>query len=90
MSKENPIVATMNSSAMVLQPGDATRYEMVVVETWDCFEVVVLNDSFFDKITFLKHTMEHYKSYRGEKTNPWTIKAAKIALKEFLSEKEGI
>lgn len=70
--------------AGALEPGDATRYEMVVVEMWDTYEVVVLNDGFFDKITFLKHNWidrnelyPFYHSHRGDSTNPWTIKAAR-------------
>lgn len=73
-----------NSMAGVLQPGDGTRYEMVVVEQWDTYEVVVLNDGFFDKLVFLKQNQEFYHSERGEKTNPWTIKAAEEMLKRFL------
>jgi hypothetical protein len=92
------------SLAGVLQPGDATRYEMVVSETWDTIEVVVLNDSFFDKITFLKHDGRLYKTFLGDQTNPWTIKAAEemrdrftnemlksekaVVLKEFTNHKE--
>jgi hypothetical protein len=67
-----------------LQPGDATCYHMVVVEEWDVYEVVVLNDGFFDKLTFLKRDRSFYHSHRGENTNPWTIKAAEEMLKRFL------
>ena len=70
----------LNSLAGELQPGNATKYELVAVETWDTVEVVVLNDGFFDKITILKdpfHFGEFYHSFRGENTNPWTITAAK-------------
>ena len=70
----------MKSLAGVLQPGDATSYGMVAVETWNGVEVVVMNDGFFDKIIFLKYKDrfgEFYKSFRGDRTNPWTIKAAK-------------
>lgn len=35
-----------------LEPGDATRYEMVAVQNFDSIEVIVMNDGFFDKITF--------------------------------------
>jgi len=70
--------------AGILQPGDATRYEMVVVEQWDIYEVVVLNDGFFDKLVFLKQNQEFYHSERGELTNSWTIKAAEEMLKRFL------
>ena len=69
------------SLAGILQPGDWTRYEMVAVELWDTVEVIVINEGFFDKITFLKSTGEVYKTYRkvwrDEETNPWTVKAAK-------------
>ena len=75
------------SLALGLELGDATHYEMVVVEMWDSYEVVVLNDEFFDKLTFLKHSGEFYHSHRKTLTNPWTIKAAKIALDIFLKEK---
>lgn len=70
--------------AMALEPGDATHYEMVVVEMWDVYEIVVLNDSLFDKLTFLKRDKEFYRSHRGKSTNPWTIKAAGIVLSRFL------
>ena len=72
------------SFALALEPGDMTHYEMVVVEMWDVYEVVVLNDGFFDKLTFLKNTKEFYHSHKGDSTNPWTIKAAKIAIDLFL------
>ena len=64
------------SFAGVLQPGDHTRYEMIVVDDWDTIDVVVLNDEFFDKITFLKRDKSFYHSFREQKTNPWTLKAA--------------
>jgi hypothetical protein len=73
----------LKSFAGVLQPGDSTRYELVVVEQWDCYEVVVLNDAFFDKLTFLRPSLEFYTSIRGEETNPWTIKAAKEMLERW-------
>ena len=65
----------LNSLAGKLQPGDATCYEMVAVEMWDHVEVIVMNDAFFDKITFLKYgdrVGEFYHSFRGQGTNPWT------------------
>lgn len=80
-------VEIRKSVALALEPGDATHYEMVVVEMWDVYEVVVLNDGFFDKLTFLKHNKEFYKSHRGKHTNPWTIKAAKLALNIVLGGK---
>jgi hypothetical protein len=83
------IVSVQPSLAMVVEPGDLTRYEFVAVMKWDTIEVVVLNDGFFDKITFLKSTGEFYKSYRGNDTNPWTITAAKIARNKFM-EMEGM
>ena len=67
-----------NSLAGVLQPGDGTRYEMVAVETFDTIEVIVCNNGFFDRIIFFKDSNEPYCTERGfDKTNPWTIKAAK-------------
>ena len=75
-----------NSFAGALEPGDATHYEFVLVEMWDVYEVVVLNDGFFDKLTFLKHGNSFYKSHRGERTNPWTIKAATQFLDMYLQE----
>lgn len=79
------------SFAGALEPGDATHYEMVVIEMWDTYEVVVLNDGFFDKIRFLKHDLsQHYgthRSHMGLETNPWTIKAAKFMLDMYLQQK---
>lgn len=63
--------------AGVLQPGDSTKYEMVAVDMFDSIEVIVLNEGFFDKMVFLKEDGRFYYSLRGDKTNPWTIKAAK-------------
>jgi hypothetical protein len=57
---------------------------MAVVEEWDVWNVVVLNDCWVDKLIFLKSTGEYYKSERGKLTNPWTIKAAEEMLKRFL------
>lgn len=65
------------SVAGILQPGDGTRYEMVAVELWDSIEVIVMNDGFFDKITFIPSQDEPYNTFRGDNTNPWTIRAAK-------------
>jgi len=57
-----------------LQPGDRTKYQMVAVEFWDYVEVVVMNEGFFDKITFLKKDGTMISTYwRREQTNPWTI-----------------
>jgi hypothetical protein len=61
-----------------LEPGDATRYEMVAVQNFDSIEVIVMNDGFFDKITFIPREDEPCQTFRREHTNPWTIKAAKI------------
>jgi hypothetical protein len=72
------------SFAGILQPGDCTRYEMVVVEEWDVYNVAVLNDCWVDKIIFLKRDLSFYRSERGELTNPWTIKAAEEMLKRYL------
>ena len=70
------------SLAGALEPGDATHYEMVAVEMWDTIEVVVLNDEFFDKITFLKHGGVCVSTFHNKEglshTNPWTIKAARL------------
>ena len=68
----------LRSIAGILQPGDGTRYEMVAVRTWDSIEVIVMNGGFFDKITFISGKEEPYLTYRNDKTNPWTIKAAKV------------
>jgi hypothetical protein len=77
------------SMAGALEPGDATHYEFVVVEMWDTYEVVVLNDGFFDKITFLKNlSRDFYHSHREKDTNPWTIKAAKKFLEIYLRREE--
>ena len=76
------------SLAGTLQPGDCTRrYEMVAVLFWDVVEVIVMNDGFFDKITFLLDGDTPYKTFREDGTNPWTIKAAK-EMKDMLM-KEG-
>jgi len=75
------------SLAGVLQPGDATRYEMVAVKLWDTVEVIVQNDGFFDKIVFIDGDAEPYHTVRGEGTNPWTIKAAK-EMRNMLLEEE--
>lgn len=72
--------------AGILQPGDATRYEMVAVKTFDSIEVIVQNDDFFDKITFLPGSDEPYATFRGYKTNPWTIKAAVEFKNKFIEE----
>lgn len=79
----------LKSLAGILQPGDATRYIMAVVEDWDCYNVAVLNDCWVDKIIFLKPDLSFYCSERGESTNPWTIKAAEEMLKRFLGIWEG-
>ena len=81
------------SLAIALEPGDATHYEMVVVEMWDTYEVIVLNDGFFDRICFLKRDISepyetHRKKWDGKETNPWTIRAAKILLNLFIKEEE--
>lgn len=77
------------SLAGILQPGDATRYEMVAVKTWDTVEVIVMNDAFFDKITFIPSNDEPYRTFLGKKTNPWTIKAAK-EMRDMLIRAEGL
>lgn len=65
------------SLAGVMQPGDATAYQFVAVQLWDCVEVIVQNDGFFDKIVFAPpYANEPYRTFRGDGTNPWTIKAA--------------
>jgi hypothetical protein len=70
--------------AGILQPGDATRYCISIVEDWDCYHAVILNEDFFDKLIFLKTDLSYYSSMRDEKTNPWTIKAAEEMLRRFL------
>jgi hypothetical protein len=78
----------LKSLAGVLQPGDSTRYEMVVVERFGSIEVVVLNDDFFDRIIFLPNGEDKpYHTLRGSKTNPWTIKAAE-EMKDMLLKGE--
>ena len=75
----------LNSLAGELQPGDCTKYEMVVVETLDTYEVIVMNSEFFDKLTFLKRDLVFYNSFRGyNRTNSWTIKAAKEMVERYL------
>ena len=64
------------SLAGILQPGDGTRYEMVAVKGFHQVDVIVLNESFFDRITFYEDNEDHPVTLRGSKTNPWTIKAA--------------
>lgn len=79
------------SLAGTLQPGDATRYEMVAVRFPDTVEVIVINDGFFDNLTFLTSRGrfgDFYRSFRGEKTNPWTIKAAKEMF-DMLTQESG-
>ena len=79
----------LNCLAGVLQPGDKTRYVMAVVEYWNVYNVVVLNDGFFDKLVFLKSDGSFYVSDRGARTNPWTIKAAKEMIDRFLKKDEA-
>ena len=67
----------LKSIAGILQPGDGTRYEMVAVKTFNAVEVIVMNGDFFDKITFIPEDDEPYCTFLGDKTNPWTIIAAK-------------
>jgi hypothetical protein len=75
----------LKSLAGYYEPGDMTRYELVAVERWDTVEVVVLNDAFFDRIIFLKdNALTVYRSFRGEDTNPWTIKAARNLAEELM------
>jgi tRNA U54 and U55 pseudouridine synthase Pus10 len=74
----------LKSLAGILQPGDATRYEMVAVVMPDHVAVVVMNDSFFNKIMFVNG--EYYTSSRGISTNPWTIKAAKEMFNMLINE----
>lgn len=74
-----------------LQPGDRTKYQMVAVEFWDYVEVVVMNEGFFDKITFLKKDGTMISTYwRREQTNPWTIKAATEMFDRLMEKKEKI
>lgn len=79
MSDEKPELEYFKkrkSLAGVMQPGDATMYEFVAVQKWGCIEVIVQNDGFFDKIVFIPSQDEPYHTFRGNGTNPWTIKAA--------------
>lgn len=69
-----------------MEPGDVTHYEFVAVQMFGFIEVVVLNDSFFDKITFVPENDEPYRTFRGDKTNPWTIKAAKNMRDRLIAE----
>ena len=78
------LVKTRRSLAGVLEPGDATRYEFVAVQMWDYVEVVILNDGFFDTITFINNYEEEPVTFRRDKTNPWTIEAAKKILNIFM------
>lgn len=73
------------SLAGVLQPGDGTRYEMVVFEDWDAYYVIVTNlGDRPDMLTFLRRDYSFYKSAQGEATNPWTIKAAREMIDRLL------
>uniref|UniRef100_A0A6H2A0G3 Uncharacterized protein n=1 Tax=viral metagenome TaxID=1070528 RepID=A0A6H2A0G3_9ZZZZ len=74
------------SLAGTFQPGDGTRYEMVAVDEGYIISVVVMNDDFFDKVTFPKDNIEFYTTYRNKRTNPWTIKAAKKMMDMLLEE----
>lgn len=74
----------VKSLAGVLQPGDATRYEMVVTEYHDTIAVIVMNEEFKDVIEFFKEDLEVYTTQRGDKTNPWTVKAAAEMRDRFL------
>jgi len=49
--------------------------------------VIVLNDGFFDKITFEKfNNGDCISTFRDENTNPWTIKAARIMADALMKE----
>jgi hypothetical protein len=74
------------SLAGVMQPGDGTRYEFVAVKLWDCVEVIVQNDAFFDKIVFIPSSDEPCTTFRNERTNPWTVKAAREMRDLLLNE----
>ena len=92
-------LAERREAAGSMEPNDSTHYEMVVVEKWDTYEVVILNDSFFDKICFIKSNVLNaissslpivaYGTYRGPLTNVWTIRAATFMLIAYL-EKNGV
>lgn len=78
------------SLAGILQPGDGTRYEMAAINFGEVVEVIVINEGFFDRLTFLNYgdrIGEFYRSFREEKTNPWTIKAAKEMFDMLMEEK---
>lgn len=78
------LIKTYFSLAGVMEPGDGTRYEFVAVQKWDHIDVIVMNDGFFDKISFVPWKDEPYRTfreanqdaYRHTSTNSWTIKAA--------------
>jgi hypothetical protein len=74
------------SLAGILQPGDGTRYGMMVTEHDGAIEVIVLNEDFPDRITFLSCDGSFYRSACGDKTNPWTIKAAEEMMNRFLGK----
>jgi len=69
------------------EPGDLTRYQMVAVVIHGAVEVIVLNDGFFDKISFVLSSGKFCGSFLGDKTNPWTIKAAHKFMEIFLERK---
>ena len=68
--------------AYIYQPGDGTRYYMVVTTIRGFPQVAVLNEHFSDIIT--PEANGGVTSLRGKNTNPWTVKAAKDLIKEFL------
>jgi len=76
------------SLAGILEPGDGTSYQIVAVKLWDCIEVIIMNEDFFDKITLIDGQEDYYRTFRGEGTNPWTIKAAEKMRDIFLKEKD--
>ena len=73
--------------AYILQPGDATRYYAVVTEVQGFTQVAIMNESFSDVITLDKYDIYHITT-RGEKTNPWTIEAAKKLVKVWKNRKK--
>lgn len=83
------------SLAGFLEPGDATRYEMVAVRKRRMVVIIVMNEGFFDRILFVDGQDEPVDTMReridGRQTNPWTVKAAKIMrdkLMALIEEKE--
>jgi hypothetical protein len=74
---------------LIMEPGDATRYYFTVTKCLGAYQVNVMNPGFEDKITFIDGQEEPYETSRGEKTNPWTIKAARQAVNLYKLAVQG-